>query len=331
MSSMRRKTPGLGDGRAGPDRRGDRIRRDQARTRAHRHRRRFGLHRSQPPVRPGRRQVSKCSGATRRKRRRIRWTRASASSASTTSAARRSPWSSTTLVTPSCLVPTIWSIPPTFPARWRKSWRRRSGRIASASILQGAAGDINPYYDKMKLDEGAETLMRETGRQLGDEALRVAKSIAPIAPTTPEIQSLSRNAPVQTALRRRRKLLEQLRQRRVSSRIHRTLSRASRHADGLRRDDRADQSRHRDHGHARRAVRRVRPQFPRPCRRLRPRISPATATASTATSPRSAPPSKGATARKAITARVEVGAGEAMVDMAVIRLLTMQGLLKTEP
>jgi neutral ceramidase len=32
-----------------------------------------------------------------------------------------------------------------------------------------------------------------------------------------------------------------------------------------------------------------------------------------------------------ITARVEVGAGEAMVDMAVIRLLMMQGLLKTEP
>ena len=28
---------------------------------------------------------------------------------------------------------------------------------------------------------------------------------------------------------------------------------------------------------------------------------------------------------------IEVGAGEAMVDMAVIRLLTMQGLLKTEP
>ena len=32
-----------------------------------------------------------------------------------------------------------------------------------------------------------------------------------------------------------------------------------------------------------------------------------------------------------ITARVEVGAGEAMVDMAVIRLLMMQGLLKAEP
>ena len=32
-----------------------------------------------------------------------------------------------------------------------------------------------------------------------------------------------------------------------------------------------------------------------------------------------------------ITARVEVGAGEAMVDMSVIRLLMMQGLLKPEP
>jgi hypothetical protein len=32
-----------------------------------------------------------------------------------------------------------------------------------------------------------------------------------------------------------------------------------------------------------------------------------------------------------ISTRVEVGAGEAMVDMAVIRLLMMQGLLKTKP
>jgi neutral ceramidase len=31
-----------------------------------------------------------------------------------------------------------------------------------------------------------------------------------------------------------------------------------------------------------------------------------------------------------ITARVEVGAGEAMVDMAVIRLVMMHGLKKTE-
>ena len=32
-----------------------------------------------------------------------------------------------------------------------------------------------------------------------------------------------------------------------------------------------------------------------------------------------------------VVARVEAGAGEAMVDMAIIRLLTMQGLLKAEP
>jgi neutral ceramidase len=40
---------------------------------------------------------------------------------------------------------------------------------------------------------------------------------------------------------------------------------------------------------------------------------------------------EGAYGAEGITARVEVGTGEAMVDMAVIRLLMMQGLLKTKP
>lgn len=55
-------------------------------------------------------------------------------------------------------------------------------------FLQGAAGDINPYFDKTPLGEDAERLMQETGKQLGDEALRVARSIVPAAPKEPEIQ-----------------------------------------------------------------------------------------------------------------------------------------------
>lgn len=65
------------------------------------------------------------------------------------------------------------------------------GALGSETVclfLQGAAGDINPYFDKTPLAEDAEKMMRETGRQLGDEALRVARSIVPAAPKEPEIQ-----------------------------------------------------------------------------------------------------------------------------------------------
>jgi len=55
-------------------------------------------------------------------------------------------------------------------------------------FLQGAAGDINPYYDKMELKEDAEKLMRQSGREVGDEALRVAKTIVPKPPEHPELQ-----------------------------------------------------------------------------------------------------------------------------------------------
>ena len=44
-------------------------------------------------------------------------------------------------------------------------------------FLQGAAGDINPYYDKTPISENAVGLMQETGRKLGAEVLRVAKTI----------------------------------------------------------------------------------------------------------------------------------------------------------
>ncbi len=44
-------------------------------------------------------------------------------------------------------------------------------------FVQGAAGDINPYYDKTPLAENAVGLMRETGRILGAEVLRVLKGV----------------------------------------------------------------------------------------------------------------------------------------------------------
>jgi neutral ceramidase len=75
-----------------------------------------------------------------------------------------------------------------YPGAMAEVVERASGPDAVCLFLQGAAGDINPYFDKSRLEEGAEKLMQETGRQLGDEALRVAKSIVPSAPKTPELQ-----------------------------------------------------------------------------------------------------------------------------------------------
>jgi neutral ceramidase len=55
-------------------------------------------------------------------------------------------------------------------------------------FLQGAAGDINPYFDKMRLEKDAEKLMQQTGREVGQEALRVARDIVPKPPENPELQ-----------------------------------------------------------------------------------------------------------------------------------------------
>jgi neutral ceramidase len=46
-------------------------------------------------------------------------------------------------------------------------------------FIQGGAGNINPYYDKTPLIEDAVALMRETGRTLGSEVLRVMSGIKP--------------------------------------------------------------------------------------------------------------------------------------------------------
>jgi neutral ceramidase len=172
-------------------------------------------------------------------------------------------------------------------------------------------------------------LMRETGRQLGDEALRVAKSVVPTAPKTPEIQ---------VSLETRRfkpryetsQLLDQLRTRGIGAefleryRVHlatptdcvvttllinREIAMAGIPGEpfvefGLNFRDRIPGAAsflagycNGFHGY-----------FPT----IRAAVG-------------------GGYGAEGITARVEVGAGEAMVDMAVIRLLMMQGLLKTEP
>ena len=75
-----------------------------------------------------------------------------------------------------------------YPSATADVVERAFGPGAVSLFLQGAAGDINPYFDKMRLEEDADKLLQETGRKLGDEAVRVARSITPKAPAYPELQ-----------------------------------------------------------------------------------------------------------------------------------------------
>jgi hypothetical protein len=56
-------------------------------------------------------------------------------------------------------------------------------------FLQGAPGDINPYMDKTPLAENADKVMAETGAQLGQEVIRVAKSIRTAASSRPSLKA----------------------------------------------------------------------------------------------------------------------------------------------
>ncbi|MBP6822043.1 MAG: neutral/alkaline non-lysosomal ceramidase N-terminal domain-containing protein [Acidobacteria bacterium] len=58
-------------------------------------------------------------------------------------------------------------------------------------FLQGAPGDINPMMDKTPLAENADAIKIEIGEQLGREVVRVAKTIKPEIAATPEVAFLS--------------------------------------------------------------------------------------------------------------------------------------------
>lgn len=58
-------------------------------------------------------------------------------------------------------------------------------------FLQGAPGDINPMMDKTPLAENADAIKIEIGEQLGREVVRVAKTIKPEVAATPEVAFLS--------------------------------------------------------------------------------------------------------------------------------------------
>ncbi len=195
-------------------------------------------------------------------------------------------------------------------------------------FLQGAPGDINPYYDKMRLEAGAETLMRQTGRTLGDEALRVTKTITPTAPKTPEIQvsvetrrfqlrydtekllAALRPTASPEALERYQKALSNPTECPVTTMlINREIALMGMPGEpfvelGLNFRDRAPAANSYFAGY----LNGYHGYFPT----IRAAV-------------------EGGYGAEGIVARVEVSAGEAMVDMAIVRLLTMQGLLKSAP
>ncbi len=76
-----------------------------------------------------------------------------------------------------------------YPSEMRRYVEREMGSRSMAFFLQGAPGDINPYYDKTPLIEDAVNVMKQTGQKLGAEVVRVAKTIATHAPAAPRIQT----------------------------------------------------------------------------------------------------------------------------------------------
>ncbi len=75
-----------------------------------------------------------------------------------------------------------------FPGAMAKTVEEAFGNVPISFFLQGAPGDINPYFATTRLEENADRMMKETGEQLGREAARVARSISTKAPAKPSLK-----------------------------------------------------------------------------------------------------------------------------------------------
>lgn len=76
-----------------------------------------------------------------------------------------------------------------FPGAMRRYIEQELGSGTMGFFLQGAPGDINPFYDKTPLIEDAIGVMRETGEKLGAEAVRIASAIRTRNPESVRIQT----------------------------------------------------------------------------------------------------------------------------------------------
>lgn len=78
---------------------------------------------------------------------------------------------------PVVLGPDSFNYSADYPGEMRHVVENAMGHGSMAFFLQGAPGDINPFYDKTPLIEDALNVMKQTGQKLGLEAIRVANSI----------------------------------------------------------------------------------------------------------------------------------------------------------
>lgn len=85
-----------------------------------------------------------------------------------------------------------------YPGEMRIAMEEALGDAVTAFFLQGAPGDINPFFDKTPLAQDAVALMKQTGRQLAQEAVRVARTIKTTAPERPAIQTRTVLVPVRS-------------------------------------------------------------------------------------------------------------------------------------
>jgi neutral ceramidase len=76
-----------------------------------------------------------------------------------------------------------------YPSVMRDTIEEGFNRAPMVFFLQGAPGDINPFFDKTPLSQDAVARMQETGRKLGLEGLRVAKAIRTEVAPSPAIQT----------------------------------------------------------------------------------------------------------------------------------------------
>jgi len=74
-----------------------------------------------------------------------------------------------------------------FPAVMNRVVEQAFGGRAMSFFLQGAPGDINPYYAVTPLEQDAAGMRDWTGERLGKEAARVAKEIQSRTPDAPSI------------------------------------------------------------------------------------------------------------------------------------------------
>ena len=68
---------------------------------------------------------------------------------------------------PVVLGPDSFNYSADYPGEMRRVIEQAMGHDSMAFFLQGAPGDINPFYDKTPLIEDAVNVMKETGRKLG--------------------------------------------------------------------------------------------------------------------------------------------------------------------